>query len=72
MRQIINISLPENLVNIIKNEVKKGEFASVSEFIRHLVRLWNANQLAINIKKDRKEFAQGKGKILKSLKNLDP
>lgn len=70
MRQIINISLPENLAKMIKEEVKNGGYASVSEFFRHLLRLWNTQKLAQELKEGKKVFESGKGKVLKSLKDL--
>ena len=70
MRNIINISLPDTMVEIVKKEVRQGGFASKSEFFRHLIRLWNTHKLAQELKSDREEFMAGKGKILKSLKNL--
>ncbi|HDH31399.1 MAG TPA: ribbon-helix-helix protein, CopG family, partial [Candidatus Wolfebacteria bacterium] len=45
MRNIINISLPDTMAKTVKKEVKKGEFASTSEFFRHLIRLWNTRKL---------------------------
>ncbi len=70
MRNIINISLPDTMVEIVKKEVRQGGFASKSEFFRHLIRLWNTHKLAQELKNDREEFMVGKGKILKSLKDL--
>ena len=70
MRNIMNISLPKEMVVDIKRGVKAGKFASTSEFIRHLIRLWNTEKLVRDIKQSRKEFAQGKYKVLKSLKDL--
>lgn len=70
MRNIINISLPDTMARTIKKEVKLGEFASTSEFFRHLIRLWNTHKLAQELNSDKKEFEAGKGKILKSLKDL--
>jgi len=70
MRNIVNISLPEKLVKIIKKEVKEEGYASVSEFIRYLIRDWNTNKLAEELKKDRLNFEAGKGRVLKSLKDL--
>ncbi|MBU4370091.1 ribbon-helix-helix protein, CopG family [Patescibacteria group bacterium] len=70
MRNIVNISLPKQLVKVIKKEVKVEGYASVSEFIRYLIREWNANKLAEELKKDRLNFEAGKGKVLKSLKDL--
>ena len=59
------------MVKDIKQEVKKGEFASVSEFVRHLIRLWNTHKLGNQLLKDRSDFEMGKGKTLKSLEDLD-
>lgn len=70
MRQILNISLPMSMVKIIKKEVKTGGFASVSEFIRHLIRLYNTEKLAKEVEADRKDFEAGKGIELKSLEDL--
>ena len=70
MRNIVNISLPEKMVKIIKKEVKREGYASVSEFIRYLIRNWNTNKLAEELKKDRLKFESGNGIVLKSLKDL--
>ena len=70
MRNIINISLPDTMVEIVKKEVERGGFASKSEFFRHLIRLWNTHKLAQELKNDREEFMAGEGKVLKSLKDL--
>jgi Arc/MetJ-type ribon-helix-helix transcriptional regulator len=71
MRQILNISLPMSMVKSIKTEVKNGEFSSVSEFIRHLIRLYNTEKLAKEIDLNRKDFEAGKGIELKSFEDLD-
>ncbi|MDE2188377.1 MAG: hypothetical protein KGJ35_01455 [Patescibacteria group bacterium] len=70
MRTIINISVPQSVARDIKKEVKTGKFASTSEFFRHMWRLWNEEKLLREIRQSQKEFAQGKGKILRSLKDL--
>ena len=70
MRNIINISLPEEMVKQVKKEVRSGEFATTSEFFRHLLRLWNTHRLAAELKDDRKQFDAGKGKKLRSLRDL--
>jgi len=70
MRNIVNISLPETLTRTVEREVKKGGYASKSEFFRYLLRLWNEKQLAKVLNEDRKEFEAGRGKTLKSLKSL--
>lgn len=70
MRQILNISLPEETVKMIKQEAKQEGFVSVSEFIRHVIRLYNTKKLLKDINQSRKEYAAGKGKVLKSFKDL--
>lgn len=71
MRQIINISLPQQMARELKASVKKEGFATVSEFFRHLLRLWNTRRLAEELKRDRKKFNSGKGIVLKSFKELE-
>ena len=70
MRNIVNISLPESMVKTIKKDVKEGQYSSTSEFIRHLIRLWNTKRLGQELKKDRKLFEAKEGVELKSLKDL--
>lgn len=67
MRNIINISLPEEMAKMVEREVVKGKFASTSEYIRHLIR---SRELIEELEKSRREFEAGKGKILHSLKDL--
>jgi len=38
--------------------------------MRHLIRLWNTEKFVRDIKQSQKEFAQGKYKVLRSLKGL--
>ena len=70
MRQIVNISLPLEMVKEVKKEVKEGGYMSVSEFFRDLLRVWREEKLLADINESRKEFAEGKGKVLRSLKDL--
>ena len=70
MRNIMNISLPKEMVVDIKRGVKEGKFASTSEFMRHLIRVWNTEQLMRDVEQSRKEIAAGKYKVLRSLKDL--
>jgi Arc/MetJ-type ribon-helix-helix transcriptional regulator len=70
MRNVINISLPKNMTKIVEKEVKKGGFSTKSEFFRHLLRLWNTYKLAEELKESRKEFEMGKGRVLRSLRDL--
>jgi Arc/MetJ-type ribon-helix-helix transcriptional regulator len=70
MRDIINISMPTEMVRDVNMEIKRGKFASKSEFFRHLLRMWNTQKLAQELKKEREEFRKGNYKVLRSLKNL--
>lgn len=70
MREIINLSLPSTTVKTIKKAVKDGGYISTSEFFRTLLRSWQSNQLLNELNESRKEITSGKGKVLKSLKDL--
>ncbi len=70
MRNVINISLPENSVKFVESEVKKGKFATKSEFFRNLIRMWEEQKLLNELRESRREIAKEKGKILRSLKDL--
>lgn len=70
MRSIINISLPRDMVSTVEQEVQIGGFASKSEFFRHLLRLWNTRELYAELHERRRDFMAGKGKLLRSLKDL--
>lgn len=71
MRQVINISLPKGLAEKIDKMAKEENFATRSEFFRHLVRLKMEGVLLKELAESRKELAEGKGKLLKSLADLD-
>ncbi len=66
MRNIINISLPPPMAKMVEKEVKRGKFASTSEYFRHLLR---TNELAEELRKSRASFPKG-WKKLHSLKDL--
>jgi Arc/MetJ-type ribon-helix-helix transcriptional regulator len=70
MRNIVNISVPAEMAKDIKREVRRGKFASTSEFMRSLIRFWNTRKLAEELKKEREAFRRGQYKVLKSLKDL--
>lgn len=70
MRTIVNISLPNEMSLVIDRMVASGKFASKSEFIRSLLRDWMENNLYGELEKSHRELASGKGKLLRSLKDL--
>jgi putative addiction module CopG family antidote len=70
MRDIVTISLPKQLNAEIEKEVKSGKFASKSEFIRSLIRLWQEEKLARDITDSERDIAAGRVRNIKSLKEL--
>lgn len=66
----MNISLPRSTASSVKREAKVEGFASVSEYFRHLIREEAERKLLRSLEKSRKEFESGKGKVLRSLKDL--
>lgn len=70
MRSIVNISLPEETLREVKREVKRGQYSSVSEYFRDLLRKEQAQRLARELALERTEFQKGKGKRLRSLSDL--
>lgn len=70
MRTIINISLPKELNKVVEVEVRKGKFATKSEFFRMLVRLWEEGKMRQDLEESRRELKDGRGKLLKSLTDL--
>jgi Arc/MetJ-type ribon-helix-helix transcriptional regulator len=70
MREIINISLPPAMAKTIKKAVKAEGYASTSEFFRVLLRHWQEEKLLSKLNESKMEIAKGKGKTLKSLKDL--
>lgn len=66
----MNISLPQQMATLIREEVDTGKYGSVSEFFRELVREWTKNKAISDVLQSEKEFRQGKGKVLHSLRDL--
>ena len=62
--------MPVSLKKNVDLAVREGNYASVSEFFRDAVRAWEEEQLYQSVLRSEKEFAQGKGKRLRSLKDL--
>lgn len=71
MRDIINISLSKELSKEIDNMVKRGKYSTRSEFIRNLIReKIKEEELWRDIQKSEAKFQAGKGRVLRSLKDL--
>lgn len=71
MREIVNISLPKELSREIDKILERGHYSTKSEFLRELIReRVEEEDLLGQIKKSEAEFRAGKGKVLRSLKDL--
>lgn len=70
MRDVINISLPPVLSREVRKAVKGGKYASTSEFFRDILRAWLDEQARLAVRQSEKEFKMGKGKKLRSLRDL--
>ena len=70
MRTIVNISLPKELDRAVNRMVKEGKYATKSEFFRDLLRMKLEGRLVGELAESRKELAAGRGKTLRSLKDL--
>jgi len=54
----------------VREEVKTTGFASVSEYFRHLIREEKQRRLARELAAERRAFKGGRGKVLRSLRDL--
>jgi Arc/MetJ-type ribon-helix-helix transcriptional regulator len=70
MRTPMTISLPDALAKDVRRDVKKGNFASASEYFRHVLREYKKMNLSNSLHKQKKDFDSGKGHVLKSLRDL--
>lgn len=70
-RNIINISLPAKMASFVRRESKEHNFASVSEFIRSLLREYEENRLLAKLRRSQADVRAGRVKLLRSLEDLD-
>lgn len=70
MRQLISISLPNDLKRYVEKAVKEDGYSTTSEFLRDLIRQRREEQLILELRKSEKDMKTGKGKKLTSLKAL--
>lgn len=71
MRTTLNISMPPKLFAKVEGVVKEHNYSSVSEFIRDAIRAWEEDQILKELRASQMEISKGKGKVLKSLADLD-
>jgi len=70
MRTTLNISMPKTQKSIVDKMVKDYNYASFSELFRDALRALQDSILVRDMMESEREFAEGKGKRLKSLKDL--
>ena len=70
MREVITISLPKELNRKVNELIEKGGYATKSEFFRDLLRMWLEGKILRDLSESRKELASGRGKLLRSLRNM--
>ena len=70
MRTTLNISMPPAQKKNVDRMIKDYGYASASEFFRDAVRALEDEKLITDIEESEKEFARGKGKTLRSLKDF--
>jgi len=70
MRKTLNISMPPAQRKNVDKMIKDYNYASASEFFRDAVRALQDDKLIKDIVESEREFAKGKGKKLRSLKDL--
>lgn len=70
MRTTLNISMPATQKKNVDRMIKDYNYASASEFFRDAVRALEEEKLIRDIEASEREFAAGKGKKLRSLKDL--
>ncbi|MEK9171960.1 MAG: ribbon-helix-helix domain-containing protein [Patescibacteria group bacterium] len=70
MRNIITISVPLSVKRSVDSIMKENKYASVSELFRDAVRSLEDTTLIKSMMESEMEFAAGKGKKLRSLKDL--
>ncbi len=62
--------MPVSLKRSVDLAVKEGKYASVSEFFRDAIRAWEEEQLYQSVLRSQRDFAEGRFKRLRSLKDL--
>lgn len=70
MRATLNISMPTELKKQVDRIIKEEKYASASELFRDALRALEDERLVEDIMESEREFAAGKGKKLRSLRDL--
>ena len=58
MRQIVTISLPKTMLDLVDKEIKEKSYTSKSEFFRSLIRQWSDQKAVDEILESKKNKHQ--------------
>ena len=70
MRSILNISLPLDMRKQIEQSVKDGGYMTTSEFVRDIIRDWQARKALEGFNADKALMKKGELKKLTSLRDI--
>ena len=70
MRGILNLSMPIQMIQDLKAEAKAEGFATLSEYIRHIIREWKKMRYANEMQNRLEDMKNGKGIAAKSAREL--
>ena len=70
MRNILSISVPPSVKKSVDNIMRENKYASISELFRDSIRSLEEDQLIKSMMESEREFIAGKGRKLRSLKDL--
>jgi len=74
MRKVLSISITEDMEKKVKQKTKKGGFASVSDYIKHLLlvdeSLISEEELLEDVRVAEEDYKKGRVVTAKSLKDL--
>jgi Arc/MetJ-type ribon-helix-helix transcriptional regulator len=71
MRSVVNISLPKELYAAVERLMEEGKYASKSELFREFLRMHLEEELLKDVEESRRQFRDGKGKLLRTPAELD-
>lgn len=69
-RNILNISLPDKMAQKVRRKAKSEGYASISEYVRYIIRDHEEKEYLLGLQASQDEIRSGKGKKLRSLKDL--
>ena len=62
--------MPAEMKKEVDAYVKNGQYSSVSEFFRDMLRSWRRVNLLRDLRQNQRDFENGKYKTLKSFKDM--